>query len=306
VLQVLEEEDIPVHMMAGTSIGGLVASLYGAGIPLSDLMTFGAKFGIMDLASPDRKWQGLFGQAKLADLLADLLGGPEVTFEDLEIPLAVTATDLETKELVILDTGPLIPALMATAAFPLFFSPVHYRSRWLVDGGVLNNYPVDIVRQMGADRVLGVQVPPSIQLPLREEKDRGLSPRGLSILTSLAREWKLPFLIAESSVSISIAMITHTRTSLSPPDLAIDVELPNVGVFTSDSNVEIIAAGRTAAKDRLEELERLKSRPFPPRWRRRLARELRRLRRAWTVYRQPEYPLFPGQCIRLSDETGKK
>jgi len=286
VLQVLEEAGIPVDVAAGTSMGGIVAGLYAAGVPVQDLVSVGKKLGIMDFASPDGRWQGLFGHKKLAQFLADLLGAQDITFEDLRIPAAVVAADVETGELVVLDEGPLIPALLATSAFPIVFSPMYYRGRWLIDGGTLNNLPVDVVRQMGADRVIGVDVPPSVELPTEYGENRdGLSMRALFSVANHTHDWKLPFLIAETSVELAASAVTRTRLALYPPDLLLEISLPNVGLFTSGKNAEVIEAGYAAAMDRLADLIELKTKPTSSCWQRRLARAMRRLHRAWATLR---------------------
>jgi len=286
VLQVLEENGIPVNVIAGTSMGGIIAGLYAAGVSLERLIAFAERTGLMDLASPDRHWRGLFCQKRMAARLADLLGSEEITFEELRIPAAVVAADLETGDLIILDKGPLIPALLATSAFPILFSPVRHEGRWLVDGGVLNNLPVDIVRWMGADRVLGVSVPPSVRLSLEEaEQQRSLSLRGLRLFGNHTRDWKLPILIAEASSSITIQAINRRRLALYPPDLLLEIHLPNVGLlFSENGNHAIIEAGRRVALERRAQLALLQ-RPLPPAWRRRVTSTARRLRRVWRELR---------------------
>jgi NTE family protein len=297
VLQVLEDAGVPVDIIAGTSMGGIVACLYAAGIPLDDLVASGKKVSLVDLASPDLKWRGLFGHEKLASLLADLLGDDEVTFEDLDIPAAVVCADIETGELVILDEGPLIPALLATAAVPILFSPVHHQGRWLVDGGVLNNLPVDLVCHMGADRVLGVNVPPSVDLSLSdEEMPEGLPLGGLRNLVKHIQDWRRPFLIAEASVGITIGTINQTRLMLCSPDVLLEIHLPGVGIFF-DSDVDEVSAGREVAMAHLEELIELKADSVGPRWMRRLRSMMSRIRLAWMVLRRPEPPMYPGNRV---------
>jgi NTE family protein len=294
VLQALEEAEIAIDMIAGTSMGGLVGGLYAAGVPLPRLNQVAAKMGIMDFASRDHKWRGLFQQTKLAAFLEELLGSADLTFADLQIPLTVTAADLERAELVLLREGPLIPALLATSAFPIVFSPVHHQGRWLVDGGVLNNFPVDVVRDMGADRVLGVNVPPDIRLSLDDpERARGLSGRALFSFTNHTWDWKQPFLIAETSASLTSQLVTRTRLSLSPPDVLIEVRFPNVGIFSAERNVDIIEAGRREALSQMPALVALKAAPLPPRWRCWLAGVRHRLVRAWVAFRGPVYPSYP-------------
>jgi NTE family protein len=276
VLQVMEEHDVPVDALAGTSMGGIIAGLYAAGAPLSELIAFFKKVGIIDIAAPDRQWRGLFGRQKMSRLLTDLLGREDVTFEELSIPVSVVAVDVEMGEMIILDKGPLIPALVATSAFPIFFSPVHHQGRWLVDGGVLNNLPVDVARRMGVDRVLAVNTPPSVNLSLEEsEQERGLSLRNLGFFGSRTLDWKLPFLIAETSVGFTIRAINQARIAEYPPDLVLEIDLPNVGVFISGDNVRIIQAGREAALKHLVEIIALKT-PLPW-WRRRWHALARRL-----------------------------
>jgi NTE family protein len=301
VLQVMEEAGIPIDFIAGTSMGGIVACLYAAGIPLQDLIASGKKFRMMDLATPDPEWHGLFGHEKTADLLADLLGGDEVTFADLEIPAAVVCADINTGELVILDEGPLIPALLATSAFPLVFSPVHHQGRWLVDGGVLNNLPVDVVCRMGAGRILGVNVPPSVDLSLEdEETPKGLSLHGLRFLGYHLFDWKRPFLVAEASVGVTIQAIDQTRLMLCPPDLLLEIHLPGVGIF-SDGNGPEVEAGRKETMAHLEELVALKTKRPSPRWMKRLRSLVGRLRLAWMMLREPA-PLYPSVSV-LRDEV---
>jgi NTE family protein len=295
VLQVLEEAQVPIDVFAGTSMGGIIAGLYAAGIPLQELIAFSKRTGIIDMASRDREWRGLFGHQKMASLLAGLLGDEDITFEDLNIPTAVVSADVETGELVLLNQGPLIPALMATSAFPIVFSPVYHQGRWLVDGGVINNFPVDVARQLGADRIIGVDVPPTVRLSLKEqERHTGLSARGLRFFSNYTRDWKMPFLIAEASVGITMQVINQTRLGLCPPDVLLEIALPNVGVFTSDDNAKIIEAGYKVAMSRRAELVELKTRPLPSGWRQRLRSATCRLQRAREVLLGPEYPPYPG------------
>lgn len=229
VLKALGEQEIQLQSIAGTSMGSLIAGAYAAGVPIDDLIAFGRKIGIIDVAAPDRSWRGIFSQKKLSALLADLLGSDRLTFEDLTIPTAVIATDVETGDMVILNQGPLIPALMASSALPLFFAPVHHQGRWLIDGGVLNNLPVDVIRRLGADRVIGVEIPLRVDLEVETEPATTTRPslRGLLNLRQLPGDWRRPFLIAEAGMGMTQRLINQTRYELCPPDLILTVTLPN-------------------------------------------------------------------------------
>jgi NTE family protein len=295
VLQVLEEMGVRLDAAVGTSMGGLVAGLYAAGVPLADLLDFAARMGLRDLASPDWAWRGLFSQEKLAERLVDLLGCEDVTFQDLDVRTAVVATDIETGEMVILDRGPLIPALLATTALPILFAPVRHQGRWLVDGGAVNNLPVDVARQVGADRVLGVDVATRFALSLQEGPSRASWPRGLRALANGGLEWKLPFRVAEASMGITARVINRTRLALCPPDLLLEVDLAEVGILATGCCPQIVEAGRRAAMARAPELIALQERPLPAGWQKRLSRIACRLRRAWTVLRGKELVLYPGR-----------
>ena len=301
VLRVFEEHHLPVDLLTGTSMGGLIAGAYGAGVPLEDIIAFAVDTKILDFASPDRTWHGLFDHRKMAPLLAELLGGTDLTFEELKIPVAVTAVDLETGGLVILDRGPLIPALMATSALPLFFAPVRHNDRWLIDGGVLNNVPLDIARRMGADRVLAITIPPIKEFELEviphSPHGRGLSLGSLFRFGNIEHTWRLPFLIAETGFGLTQQLVNQTRMTLCPPDLLLEVPLPGVGILSTDGSQAAVDAGYATARQHLAELKALAA-PLPPPWRRRYWGLRRRLKLAWRILRGPDPFLYPD------DETG--
>ena len=296
VLSVLEEEGIPVDFIAGTSMGGIIALLYAAGVPPKRLREVGEEVHLLQIASPDPSRRGLIGHEKMRAFLARLLGRDDLTFADLQLPALVIATDVETGEMVVLDEGPVIPAMMATSAFPLMFAPVHHRGRWLVDGGTTNNFPFDQVRAMGADRVIGVATPPSVKLGLKESAAtprRRLERITLLRLFTRPGEWYHPFVIAEASVGHTIALVTRRRMELAPPDLVLTVSLPNVGTFASHLNRQIIDAGEQVAREHLAELRALRDAPLPPPWRRHLEDWRSRWRRAVAAWKAPRYRTCP-------------
>jgi predicted acylesterase/phospholipase RssA len=161
---------------------------------------------------------------------------------------------------------------------------------------VLNNCPVDVVRCMGAERVLGVNVPPSVDLSLEDEgMSKGLSLRGLRSLANRIPDWRLPFLIAGASVGIAIQALNRTRLMLCPPDLLLEIHLSGVGVFPNGDSGEIIRTGREVAMAHLEKLIRLKIEPSPSRLGRRLRSMINRLRLIWMILWGPEHPLYPSR-----------
>jgi NTE family protein len=163
VLKVLEEEDIRIDCIAGTSIGAFIGALYAAGVPVGKMEEILCDLdwrSLTRLVDPVLPTSGLLDGKKVARFMAELL--PVSTFETLTIPLAITATDVESGEALVIRQGDLLTALRAATAFPGIFSPVPFGGRFLVDGGLCNPVPANVAYRMGAARVVGVCAIPKI------------------------------------------------------------------------------------------------------------------------------------------------
>src|SRR6202142_1790514 len=154
VLRVLEEENIPVDYLTGTSAGALLAISYASGHTIPEIERQARATRFKDFGSWKLSWLGLASNQKLEHYPRKYLGVS--TFEDLRIPLAIAATDLRTGEPVFFTSGPVGPALRASCAYPGMFVPVELEGRTLVDGFLAAPVPVDAVRNMGADIVIAV------------------------------------------------------------------------------------------------------------------------------------------------------
>ncbi len=157
ILEVLEREGIRPDFVAGTSAGALVGSAYCAGVPLDEINQL---FLSMDwptlIKISIKKPLALFDTQPMEDFLRKKIGDCE--FKDLDLPFAAIACDIVTGERVVLNNGPVAPAVRASAAIPGLFSPVEIEGRLLVDGGVVDNLPVEQVRAMGAEFVIACNV----------------------------------------------------------------------------------------------------------------------------------------------------
>ncbi len=156
VLSVLERYRVPVDCVAGTSAGAIVGALFASGVPLSRIFEEAAKTRWRDLVRLAMHKEGLIKPAGLEKHLTELMSASE--FTDLKIPFAAVATDVTTGEEVVLDSGNVAKAVLASSAIPGIFTPVRIGDRLLVDGGVVNNVPASVVRRMGADLVIAVDV----------------------------------------------------------------------------------------------------------------------------------------------------
>jgi NTE family protein len=169
VLSALAEAGVGVDLVTGTSIGAFIGALHAAGVPASRMAEVARNVDWRQLArllDPTLPTSGLIDGKKVARFMAGLL--PVRTFEELAIPLAVVATDVETGESLVIRQGELLPALQAAVTFPGIFTPVRFGERYLVDGGLRNPVPADVARELGAEAVIGVCAIPAVDKRLTE------------------------------------------------------------------------------------------------------------------------------------------
>jgi NTE family protein len=156
VLKVLEEEGIPVSYVAGTSVGALIGAAYCSGVSTAELEQIAARVRFRDLARWTLSRLGFATNQRMISFLNKIL--KVHTFEELQIPLAVTATDFVSGEGVIFRSGPLNDAVRASCAYPGVFLPVKVNGRLLVDGMLAHSLPTRPAREMGADKVLAISL----------------------------------------------------------------------------------------------------------------------------------------------------
>jgi NTE family protein len=154
VLRVLEQENIHVDYLTGTSAGALMAISYASGHTIPDIERQARATRFRDFGNWKLSWLGLASNQKLEHYPRRYLGVS--TFDDLKIPLAIAATNLSTGEAVYFSHGQLGPALRASCAYPGMFVPVEIDGRMLVDGFLAAPVPVDAARILGADIVIAV------------------------------------------------------------------------------------------------------------------------------------------------------
>jgi NTE family protein len=156
VLSVLEEAGIPIDFISGTSAGSIVAGCYAAGMNAAQLRQYAWQFTWWRLLRPVWPLRGLVSFAGMMRLLSRNLG--DLAIEDLKLPLAIAATDIERGQPVYLRQGPLALAVQASCSVPGFVAPVQLQGRWLAEGAMSDMIPVSILRKMGADYVIGVDI----------------------------------------------------------------------------------------------------------------------------------------------------
>ncbi len=158
VLKVLQENRIPIDCIAGTSVGALVAAAYASGVSLEDMQRQAAATQFKNFGRWTLSWMGLATNQRLEGYLRRY---SEMTrFEQMKVPLAIAATDLNTGEAVYFTDGLLGPALRASCAYPGLFLPVEHKGRTLVDGFLAAPVPVEAAKELGADVVIAVTLEP--------------------------------------------------------------------------------------------------------------------------------------------------
>ena len=164
VLKVIEEENIPIDIISGSSVGSLIASLWATGKSAQEILEITKEefrqpkytWGLVDLTFPSL---GFVKGNKLYRFLKKYLGSK--TFYDVRLPLKIIASDIRKKESCILDKGLLIDAIMASCAMPGVFRPFKFKEALLLDGGVINPLPTEVLFKMGIKKIIAVNVTPS-------------------------------------------------------------------------------------------------------------------------------------------------
>jgi NTE family protein len=177
--------------------------------------------------------------------------GAETTFADLRLPFAVVSVDYTSGREVVLKEGKLVDAVRATMSVPGVFEPVELNRCDLLDGGVLNNVPVDVARELGAEKIIAVDVLPNFRLnePGQDPIVPPLKPRGMP--KAYRQLWHVEL--------VMIAALTDFRLKAAQPDVIIRPELPvDMDLLTSfDRPQEAIECGERAAEAALPQLRTL-------------------------------------------------
>ena len=254
VLKVLEEAGVEISYIGGTSMGAIIGGLYASGYNakeidsifldtdfdalLSDFIPRASKnfyekrneemyaitlpFNKMRIGIPTAISRGMYNYNLLNKLTYKVRHVRD--FNKLPIPFLCVATDIETGEEVLLNKGYLPQALLASGAFPTLFSPVEVDGKWLVDGGVTNNFPVEEIKKLGADFIIGVDVQDDL-------KDRKSLQDATKILGQIS----------------NLQMIDKMKQKIKMTDIYLKPDISNFGVISFDLGEAIVKKGEEAA-----------------------------------------------------------
>jgi len=156
VLKVLAANHIPIHAVAGCSVGSIVGAAWAGGASPEEMTAHARTIRWKAFARWTINRLGLATNERMDEMLRRMLSC--TTFEQLSIPLAVIATDISTGEPVVFRRGDLINPVRASCSFPGLFTPVEYQGRLLVDGAIVGGVPVAPLRELGLDKIIAVSL----------------------------------------------------------------------------------------------------------------------------------------------------
>jgi len=228
-------------------MGGIIAALYASGMSPREIEKEANRMGKLSnmvklLANNLTDFNHVFGSESIQEYFSGLLGN-KTSFKDLEIPLALASVDLKAGKEIVLQEGSVTEAINATMALPGIVEPIKREGMVLTDGGTLNNVPSDLVKSMGAEKVIAVDVHP-------DATDE-----------AFWREQALPSIAAVSwrSVHVMVGAITAAKQRKAKTDLIIRPEIPSdVTTLTGFRKVdEVVDSGSKAALNKMPEIRKL-------------------------------------------------
>lgn len=252
VLTALEALHVPIDVITGTSIGGLVGALYAVGYRPYQIEQWFQRATMRRILDRDPTNGGFIGTRKIEQLLREALGAR--TFADTSLPLALVAVDIVRGSEVIIRDGSLVDAVLASTAIPGLFPAVTRNDQLLVDGGVLNNVPVDVAQMLGAERVIGVDlglVSGEFEIGQTLESTIAMwSPRRWMPRSQLA--------LAERALALMMAQITEHRLAKSPPAVLLRPVVSRLFPLDFTRTLEGRMSGERAAFEQRPALEEIR------------------------------------------------
>jgi NTE family protein len=245
VLDVLQKEGIPIDMIAGTSAGAVMGAVYASGQDTGKMIeqALDTRWKRIPMIDPSFPKTGFIKGRKIKNLLSSFLGG-NIKFSDLKIPFACVATDIDTGEEVVINSGSVPDALRASISIPGIFTIVKWEGRYLVDGGLSTPVPVNVVKHMGSDFVIAVNVNPHVSDRMgKSNKIR-------------AEAHKEPHIFQVIMQSIYITTYAVALHSLKAADVVIEPDLGHIGAGDFQKAQELVTLGQQAAREAIPEIKK--------------------------------------------------
>ena len=229
VLKALEDANIEVDYIAGTSVGAMIAALYAFRVDVETIGSLARRLTMSKVTSFKLNKTGFFSTESLRELMLEYVG--DVAIEDAVIPLSIVATDINSGEEIILTSGSVVDAVCASAAIPGIYIPVEINGRTLVDGGLVQNVPIEALQTAGA----GVTI--------------------ASHLNSVSHYQEISHVLDVMRNAFEIAVSQHTQDQLKEADLLISMDLSDFSLRDNTERYdELFNIGHQAATVQLTKL----------------------------------------------------
>lgn len=230
-LKALEEARIPIDMIAGVSSGALIGALYASGLDIETIESVALGLRWKEFADLTPPRMGLISGKGIEEFVSKYTKVKE--FGELKIPLAVVTTDLITEKEVVFRKGALAKIVQASCSIPGVYTPVKYEDMLLIDGGIVNILPTGVLRRMGADFVIGVDV----------NTRATISPEPKNVFQVILQSWDV----------ISRQGAARARKDA---DLVIYPEIGDISKVDLKRARELLRTGYQAAKEVIPQLKR--------------------------------------------------
>jgi NTE family protein len=232
VIRALEKSKIQIDLVVGANTGSLIGAIYADKKSAAELERIALGLEERDVFDYNfiNPTQGFARGERLEDFLSKRLGAKEI--DQLKLPFAAVATDIQNGEVVAFQAGSIARAVHASSAIPGIFTPVNYQGKMLVDGGVLNNLPVDVARKMGADVVIAV--------------DLGAGPKAAQVSN----------LFENVVQGFYLAARPNTEAKLKQADVVIRPKVTEAGLLDFSRKKELLNLGAEAAEQALPEIRK--------------------------------------------------
>jgi len=242
VLKVLESENIDFDYIIGCSIGAIIGALTAGGMTARQQKELALSLKpsrLIRLVMPSRPSQAFLNSQRIKLFLNELL--PVKTFEELKKPLYVVATSLTSGKLVVFDSGPLIPAILASISILIVFPPIKLNGEFLVDGGVISPLPVSIARERFPDsKILAIDLSQSDAFKISDLKNK----ESLNIYET-------------ALYTVVLMQLELARKDYDLADIVITPNLSEFDFYEFYRQREIIERGEKAARENLNTIKKL-------------------------------------------------
>ncbi|MDP3918690.1 MAG: patatin-like phospholipase family protein [Nanoarchaeota archaeon] len=288
IFKVLEKHKIPIDYISGTSIGAIIGALFASGISAKKMEELILSTEWIKLLEPSDFKKGLITHERITKYLREQLGDKK--FEDLEIPLAVTAVDINNGREVIFDSGDVVQAVNASMSIPGLFTPVQIGKHFYVDGGVIDPIPLGVLRRKNIDKIIAVDLSmdlehykfanapePEAKQPILDNiiektatnikdylKGNKIIPKSLlwafnprAIVQALQNSPSEIFQISAKSFSIMESELTRCKLAEFKPDVVIRPNIPNISLLDFHKYKSAIKKGEYAARKQLPAIKKL-------------------------------------------------